>query len=114
MYKSHDDKQQTIDFQYLQMLQKFISVYEHQITNTNNQIIFFELKKALHTYLKNMAFKAFEVVLCLDTKEFNVLKWLFRQDSFRDVKRAYEDNAQEIMYYHLEGKHIPCSPPGIK
>ena len=30
IHKSYDDKQQAIDFQYSQMLQKFMSVYEHE------------------------------------------------------------------------------------
>ena len=114
IHKSYDNKQQAIDFQYSQMLQKFMSVYEHEITNTSDQMIFLELRTALHTYLKDTALKAFEAVLNLDIKEFNVLKWLFKQDSFKDVKRAYKNNAQENKYYQWEEKNIPCSPPGTK
>ena len=50
MHKSYDNKQQAIDFQYSQMLQKFMSVYEHEIKNTSDQMIFLELRTALHTY----------------------------------------------------------------
>ena len=54
-----------------------MSVYELEITNTSDQMIFLELRTALYTYLKDTALKAFEAVLNLDIKEFNVLKWLF-------------------------------------
>ena len=50
-----------------------MSVYEHEITNASDQMIFLELKSALHTYLKDTALKAFEAVLNLDIKDFNVL-----------------------------------------
>ena len=51
-----------------------MSVYEHEITNTSDQMIFFKLRTTLHTYLKDTALKAFETVVYLDTKEFNTLK----------------------------------------
>ena len=81
----HYEKEHTLDIQYSNLLQKFMSVYEYEIKNTSDHMIFFELKKALHTYLQDTAIKAFEAVLNLDLKEFNVLKWLFNQNTFRDV-----------------------------
>ena len=91
-----------------------MSVYEYEIKNASDHMIFFELKKALHTYLQDTAIKAFEAVLNLDLKEFNVLKWLFNQNTFRDVKRAYKEHAQEDKFCYMEEKNIPCTPPGTK
>ena len=103
-----------LDIQYSKMLQKFMSIYEYQITCADDKMVFFELKKALHTYLKDTAFKAFEAVLNLDTKEFNVLKWLFKQDSFRDVKKAYKQYTYTGDFVYVDKKTVPCSPPGTK
>ena len=42
----HYEKEHTLDMQYSNLLQKFMSVYKYEIKNANDHMVFFDLKKA--------------------------------------------------------------------
>ena len=94
------------------VLQNFIKVNEHEVSNTSDHMVFFDMNKALHNYPKNNAIRTLEAVLNLDKKEFNVLRWLFQQDSFPDIKRAYREHAQEDKFCYTETKQVTAQLEG--
>ena len=113
-YRTAYEKECNLHIHYSELLQKFMSVYTQHIQNANEQMIFYEFKKAIHTFLQNKAIKAFEAVLELNLQEFETLQWLFEQESFRDIKRTYKNNARKDKFCNTSKKTIPCSPPGHK